>query len=623
MFRLPWSGPSVIERAALGIGMRLTERHRAQVVHEQMRMVLLHTRLGTLAATVFALMMAAYVQGSLDPGTPQALLMAWVVVKVGVAAARVVLASAWARLESGQLAADRWQRAMMVLLALDGLVWGIGGWALRDQPVTMLALAMAALDGVSCVATFGLQVRLSATAAYVLPMLLPLVVGLALREDDFAHVAALGQLLLAVLLLATARAASLRLTTGLLLRLQADELAAEKDEALRLAKEQSAERQRFLAKVSHELRTPLHGMLGLTRLLHLDARDPVLSHRLELIESSGTQLLALINDLLEVSRIDAGHFALRVETFDLPTLLDELAELFTLRAVDKGLQFELQCRLPRPLAVRGDAARLRQVLNNLLGNAVKFTDRGTITLQVGPGDAPQRVAFAVIDTGQGIGPGEFSRIFQPFQQVAADGAGGGSRQGGPVASTDGVGLGLTIAREIAQAMGSDIVVRSAPGEGSTFSFEATLPPAAGLVGAPTASAADPPLPARVLVAEDDELNVLIVGAFLDSLGVGYERVADGREAVSAASRTVDRPELVLMDCRMPVMDGLTATAEIRRQERVTGLRRVPILALTATATHTDRQACLDVGMDDVITKPFTPAQLADAMRRARRRPPGA
>lgn len=621
MFRLPWSGPSVLERAALGIGMRLSEHHRVQVVHEQMRMVLLHTRLGTLAATAFALMLAAYVHGGLEPGMPRVLLVAWVVVKVGVAAARVVLASAWARIEAGTPAAERWRRAMLWLLGLDGLVWGVGGWALTDQSVTMVALAMASLDGVSCVATFGLQVRLSATAAYVLPMLLPLVVGLAQREDDFAHHAAFGQLLLAALLLATARATSLRLTTGLLLRLQADELAAEKDAALRLAKEQSAERQRFLAKVSHELRTPLHGMLGLTRLLNLDARDPVLSHRLELIESSGTQLLALINDLLEVSRIDAGHFALRVETFDLPMLLDELAELFTLRAADKALQFELQCRLPRPLAVRGDAARLRQVLNNLLGNAVKFTDRGTITLRVGPGAEPHRVGFAVIDTGQGIGPTEFARIFQPFQQVAADGA-GGSRAGGPVASTDGVGLGLTIAREIAQAMGSDIEVRSTPGEGSTFSFEATLPSATGPAGAPAVGGADQRLPGRVLVAEDDELNVLIVGAFLDSLGVGYERVADGREAVAAASRTVDRPELVLMDCRMPVMDGLTATAEIRRQERLSGLRRVPILALTATATHTDRQACLDVGMDDVITKPFTPAQLADAMRRARRRPPG-
>ena len=139
------------------------------------------------------------------------------VAKVGVAGTRVALASAWARLDAADPAAARLQRAMMGLLALDGLVWGLGGWALMDEPVTMVALAMAALDGVSCVATFGLQVSLAATAAYVLPMLLPMVAGLALRPDDFAHLAALGQLLLAALLLATSRAASLRLTTGLLI----------------------------------------------------------------------------------------------------------------------------------------------------------------------------------------------------------------------------------------------------------------------------------------------------------------------------------------------------------------------------------------------------------------------
>ncbi len=467
----------------------------------------------------------------------------------------------------------------------------------------------------SCIATFGLQVRLAATAAYVLPMLLPLVLGLAQREDDIAHFTALGQLLLALVLLATARATSQRLATGMLLRLQADALVAEKDAALHLAHEQSVERKRFLAKVSHELRTPLHGMLGLTRLLHLEASDATLRHRLDLIEGSGTQLLGLINDLLDVSRIDAGHFVLKADNFDLAALLDEQAELFALRAADKGLRFDLQLRLPRPCWVRGDAARLRQVLNNLLGNAVKFTQRGSITLQAQPGAEPDWVALSVADTGDGIGAAELSRIFQPFHQVVPSGAPG---TGDASANTDGVGLGLTIAREIALAMGGDIQVRSVPGQGSVFSFEALLPTAAASSQAPAVAPAAQRLPRLVLVAEDDDLNALIVGAYLDSLGVRYERVADGQQAVSRALRTTDRPELVLMDCRMPVLDGLAATADIRRQERALGLLRLPILALTATATDTDRQACLDVGMDDVIAKPFTPVQLADALRRAGR-----
>ncbi|MDH4392036.1 MAG: response regulator [Aquabacterium sp.] len=597
--------------------MRLLPEHRAQVAREQTRMVLLHTRSGTLASTAFALMLAWYMHGKLDPGLPQQLLVAWVVVKLLVAGARMALAVAWTARAEAHRAPARWQNAMLALLALDGLVWGVAGWAMVGQSVPLAALVVAALDGVSCVATFGLQVRLAATAAYVLPMLLPLVVGLAQREDDLARLGALGQLVLAALLLATARGTSRRLVAGMLLRLQADALVAEKDAALRLAHEQSAERKRFLAKVSHELRTPLHGMLGLTRLLHLEASDSTLSHRLELIESSGTQLLGLINDLLEVSRIDAGHFRLTVDSFDLAALLDQQAELFAMRAADKGLHFELLLQLPRPCWVRGDAARLRQVLNNLLGNAVKFTHSGTVTLQAWPGVRPECVGLSVADTGAGIGAAELARIFQPYYQVAPAGM---PATGSATDATDGVGLGLTIAREIAVAMGSDIQVRSVPGQGSVFSLEALLPPA----GAAAPNGAGAPvqlrLPRLVLVAEDDEVNALIVGAYLDSLGVRYERVADGKQAVSRALRETDRPELVLMDCRMPVMDGLAATADIRRQERTLGLLRLPILALTATATDTDRQACLDVGMDDVIAKPFTPAQLADALRQAGRAP---
>ena len=594
----------MLERAAQEIGLPLGATQRAHVAHEQMRMVLLHTRIGTLAATVFAVLLAWHLQPAV-PGLPVA---GWLAVKLAVALARIALAQAYQRHGAGSPQWPRWQRAMLMLLAVDGLVWGLAGFWLAGESLAVMALAVAALDGVSCVATFGLQVRLAATAAYVLPMLLPLALGSALRGDQNGLFVCAAQLILLGLLLLTARATSRQLAMGMLLRLQADRLVAEKDAALQLAQERSAERERFMAKVSHELRTPLHGMLGLARLLHLEARDATVGHRLELIESSGTHLLGLINDLLEVSRIDAGHFALHEETFDLAAQLDQMADLFTLRAADKGLDFKLQLDLPRPCWVRGDAARLRQVLNNLLGNAVKFTRRGGITLMAGPGSQPDRVRLVVRDTGVGIGAAEQARIFQPFHQAV-----GGS---GPAHSTDGVGLGLTIAREIAIAMGSDLQVCSTPGAGSSFSFEALLPRTAPL-GAPGAPApADARLPRLVLVAEDEEVNALIVNAYLDTLGVPCERVADGKQAVSRALRETDRPELVLMDCRMPVMDGLTATAEIRRQERTMGLRRLPIIALTATTTELELHSCLAAGMDAVIAKPFTSVQLAQAMRDA-------
>ena len=565
-------------------------------------MVLLHTRFGTLAATAFAVLLAMQVHGSL----PAAQVQGWLVLKVLVAVARIALTESYLRWGDTSSRRARWDMAMLALLALDGLIWGVAGWRLSGEAVPLAALGVAALDGVSCIATFGLQVRLAATAAYVVPMLLPTVWGLAMRADDISHFAAGGQLILMALLLSTAYSTSRRLEAGLLLRQQADRLVAEKDAALQLARERSAERDRFLAKVSHELRTPLHGMLGVARLMHLEAQDAATVRRLELIEASGLHLQGLINDLLEASVIDAGHFVLHDADFDLAAQIDQVAEVFTLRAADKGLQFSLQLDLPSPCWVRGDAARLRQVLQNLLGNAIKFTVQGGVSLQAGPGAVPGSMRMTVRDSGPGLDSTELARIFQPFQQAGA------------ARLTDGVGLGLTIAREIAIAMGGDVTVQSTPGAGATFHFDALLP--AELAPVPMLPAhparATGALPRHVLVAEDDEVSAMIAGSLLHGLGVQHERVADGQQAVLRALRVGNRPELVLMDCRMPVMDGLAATAEIRRQERLLGLPRVPILALTAADGEADRAACLAAGMDRVLGKPFTRDQLLQALHDA-------
>ena len=602
--RLFWPRPSALDRAAQDIGLALTPAGRQHVAHEQMRMVLLHTRMGTVAATFFAVLLALHLIDNLRGGLTASQVQAWLGLKLLVATARISLAQAYARRGAASPGGPRWQQTLLALLLIDGAVWGLAGWFLMAEPVPLAALSVAALDGVACVATFGLQVRLAATAAYVLPILLPVALGLALRGDEIAYFTSAGQLILAGLTLLTARVTSRQLLMGMLLRLQSEHLVVEKDAALRLAQEQSAERTRFLAKVSHELRTPLHGMLGLARLLHLEALDATVVHRLELIESSGTHLLELINDLLDVSRINAGQFALHDKPFELTALLDQVADVFLLRASDKGLQFELQQGLARPHWVCGDAARLRQVLNNLLGNAVKFTQQGRIVLAVALGDLADQVQLTVHDSGDGISDADQRRIFAPFQQAGAE------------RPTDGVGLGLTIAREIAIAMGGDIGVRSSAGQGSSFSFVARLPPVAAPHSAGPAPAARPGLPRLVLVAEDDAVNALIVHDFLQGLGVRSEHVADGKQAVSRALRETDRPELVLMDCRMPVMDGLQATAEIRRQERILGLARLPILALTATTTDADHLACTLAGMDRVIGKPFSLAQLDQALRGA-------
>jgi signal transduction histidine kinase/ActR/RegA family two-component response regulator len=604
---MPSTSRAALARVARDLGIELDAERHELVAQEQLRMVLSHTRFGTLVATAFALLLALYLPAAL----PSVLVQSWVAAKLLVAAARIAAAH-W-HATRGQPADARWRRLTYVLLALDGAVWGVAGGWLMTGAQSLAALVAAALACVSCVATFGLQVRTVATAAYVTPMLVPTALALVLRGDDFGFIGGVGLLMLLALQLATARGAEQRLAIGVLLRLQAQRLAAEKDAALRLAQHQSAVKSQFLAKLSHELRTPLHGILGLARLLHADARDEASRHRVELIEASGRHLLSLINDLLDASRIESGRFTLRPERFELVAEFEQVAELFAQRAADKGLQMEVQAVMVRPHWVHGDPARWRQVLHNLLGNALKFTSRGAIVLTLDRGDGPDGVRVSVRDSGVGIASTDLDRVFDAFEQSDA----------GTTGAREGAGLGLTIAREIAREMGGDIRARSRLGEGSTFVFEARLPAAQAKMQtqvdpearALPAAAAVSPLPRRVLVAEDDDVNAMIVGAYLGQLGIAAERVVDGREAVRRALCQTDRPDLVLMDCRMPEMDGLDATREIRLEERRLGLPRLPVVALTATATESERALCQAAGMDDFVAKPFTMDELTRALQR--------
>jgi two-component system, sensor histidine kinase len=574
---------------------------RKGLAAEQLRMVRAHTRLGTLVASAFAVLLALHLGG----GAGLRWVYAWLAIKLVVAGYRIFQGTRNEGAEPEQVVNS--QRQIDTWLVIDGAVWGAAGFALMASPIPMASLVGAVMACVSCVATFGLQFSLRSTAAYVVPITAPTAAGLLGRGDDFGWVGGLGLLMLLALQLATARSAQLRLLDGLMLRLRAEALAVEKDEALKLALRQSAVKTQFLGNISHELRTPLHGILGLARLLHLEAHDRAVARRVELIESSGTHLLSLINDLLDIARLDAGHFAMRSEAFDLIEQVDHLAGVYAVRAEDKGLAFKLSVALPRPCRVQGDPARFRQVLHNLLGNAVKFTQQGGIALSVSRDAATGMVRTEVKDSGGGIAKDDLAHVFEAFRQS-------GSATARPF---EGAGLGLTIARDIALAMGGDIAIDSQVGAGTTLVFTAKLvdagsessPGALHERGKHEAQTSGPGteagLPRLVLIAEDDDVNAIIALAYLEHVGVRAERVINGKEAVRHALREVNRPELVLMDCRMPTMDGYAATREIRAQEHTLGLARLPIVALTATASDSDRQKCLDAGMDDFLAKPYT------------------
>jgi signal transduction histidine kinase/DNA-binding NarL/FixJ family response regulator len=582
-----------------------------QVASEQLRMVWAHARLGLVVAAAFAISLSLALRGSV---VPAAWADTWLAGKLGISLYRGWQGWRFARTASQS---PRWARMTLAALVIDGLVWGAAGlYMALFAHITMLAFVSAVLACMACVATFGLQVSARYTAAYTWPMLAPTALGMFMRHESLGQLAGLGMLMLLGLQLATAAGSERRLRDSVQLRLQAEALAQEKDAALKAAMRQSAVKTQFLANISHELRTPLHGILGMARLLHMELSEPHVLRRIDLIESSGTHLLTLINDLLDISRIEAGQFAFRNERHDLGAQIEQLAGIYKVRAQDKGLSLLVQSSLPSPCWVMGDPARFRQVLHNLLGNAIKFTAQGGITLAIERDAASAVVRATVHDTGVGIAPADLERIFEAFQQ---------SESGAASPATEGVGLGLTIARDIARAMGGDITAISEPGQGSTLVFTAQLPSAPALEGAagpgPTPKTPAAPMPAArhslVLLAEDNDINALVAMNFLELIGgVEVERVADGQAAVRQALRAgAPRPDLILMDCHMPLMDGYAATREIRRAEQARGWARVPIIALTATASDAERQDCLNAGMDAFLSKPCTLEDLGSVVQR--------
>jgi signal transduction histidine kinase/ActR/RegA family two-component response regulator len=389
----------------------------------------------------------------------------------------------------------------------------------------------------------------------------------------------------------------------------------ELDMARRQAEQASHAKSQFLAVVSHEIRTPMNGILGTTELLMSSNLSPDQRRYAKTAHRSAMVLLALIDDVLDLSRIEARKLVLHPTSVDLRALANEAVDLMTVAAREKPVKLACVVTPALPEHVECDPIRLRQLLVNLLHNAVKFTERGSVTLEIsrlGETGSTVHLRFLVRDTGIGIAADQLELVFESFTQADNSST---RRYGGS-------GLGLTIVKHLVELMDGQVGVSSRLGEGSTFWFDLNLRKSGPPVATPTAaekpapaaptSAADQRVTARVLLVEDDAVNQLVVENMLAKLGCSIDVVANGAAACVAVEN--GRYDLILMDLHMPAMDGYDATRRIREDEALRGLY-TPIVALTADALAGDRQRCIDAGMDDFVTKPISTTMLAAVVER--------
>ncbi len=379
-------------------------------------------------------------------------------------------------------------------------------------------------------------------------------------------------------------------------------------EAKRAAEAASQSKSAFLANMSHEIRTPLNAVLGVAHLLADSALDADQRALLDKARAAGRSLLGIVNDVLDLAKIEAGEMHLVDEPFAPRELLREVESVYALQAIDKGLALVLDIDQALPPALLGDASRLRQALVNLVGNAIKFTHAGAVQITVsvlGRADA-QRLHLAVRDSGIGITPEQQARLFQPFSQADET----TTRRFG------GTGLGLSIVRRLVELMQGTVEVQSEPGRGTEFRIVLPLRAAdPALLPAPPGT----PLPAqglaglRVLLVDDSEVNLEIARRMIEREGARVHTCSDGAQALAWLYRSPHAADVVLMDVQMPVMDGLEATCRLRSDA---AFARLPVIALTAGALSDERQRALDAGFDDFVAKPIDPPELHRALYRA-------
>ena len=557
--------------------------------------------------------------------------LAWLVVTLSVAVTRVAVDQVLKGLLSHRPGLDAarlrpWAIAHSVGLLSSAGLWALLAWTQLPAETAQTRFVILIVVSALAAGATGVLAPLKLTGrAYVTLMLVPACGRLMLEGQSV--LAALGLVFWGVMIaghrnnhgLLVRSIALGRENLGLVdqLRARNDEIerinqsleqrVAERTEALKgLAVEAQAgsrAKSEFLATISHEIRTPLNGVLGMAQVMERGELDAAQRERLSIVQASARTLLGVVNDVLDISKIEAGNMALSPAPFRLDLFADGVRRLYAVLAQEKGLAFDLTLTDTATGQRLGDEVRLRQIVSNLISNALKFTETGGIAVAIS-GDGGG-VVVEVRDTGPGIAPADQAQVFDRF--VQADGS--NTRRAG------GTGLGLAICRELAVLMDGEISLASTLGEGARFTVRLPMPVTAEVLAAPPAAATPAVDGGRILVVDDNPTNRLVLQTMLEEMGLASATAHDGVEALSAWEG--GDWDAILMDIRMPRMDGLDATRAIRAGETGRNRPRTPIIAVTASVLSHETEAYRAAGMDDVVAKPVDAGTLLDAISRQR------
>ncbi|MBU0602732.1 MAG: response regulator [Gammaproteobacteria bacterium] len=569
---------------------------------------------------LMAIVLAGLIWGVLHKVVDPRGLTIWLGVMVAINAGRYGLILAWRHVVPGVNETLIWKWLFMLGVLAAGCGWGALGVALMPPPGHPYEMVIPlCLVAVSAVGLFSLTGMWKAYVLMALPTLLPTAFFYLRSPEPEREVLGGFILLFAMIAIVNARRFQRNTAEFIRLRLHHAHVAKENEEAKEAAEQANQAKSQFLANMSHEIRTPMNGVLGMAQLLLRSELTTDQRRYLETLYRSGENLLDLLNDILDLSKIEAGRFDLVRSEFDPRRTLREVTELLGAQAREKGLTLAMDVDDAVPGRIEGDPGRLRQIAVNLIGNAIKFTEHGGVfvalrvhsmdddlMLQHRPSSGAVRMVMSVRDTGIGVAEDDQSRIFDAFAQ--ADNT--ASRRFG------GTGLGLAISRQLAEMLGGSIALRSAHGIGSTFTL--SLPCKVVSTGMEDAqnSLSLPNLPrlsGNVLLVEDSPVNAEVAAHMLEAFGLRCTLARDGRQALQELEHA--RFDVVLMDCQMPGMDGFEACERIRDRERLVGLPATPLVALTAGANDGDRDSCIAAGMDDYLAKPFREDDLYAIVRK--------